>query len=1091
MEPRIWIPSLPHEPGLGARSPSDHFPLHLSFHSTKRYTGWRKVPEWLAKLPSFTKAVERSWAERSHGANPCDELWLFNCCLQDTARELLRARRIRTEDKVNAISIAVATYTKLMAHKTSVGEAYDAIHLDSILASEISPGLCRDDLVSSLQNYLWSGSESPARPDAYSETRSTYSSAVRSYEPRQPKTKADHNQSIKKAHCDSRSGISFLIDDQGDRITNAEDMAQLLKAKWEPVWSGSPASRRDMAAYLRSYKKKVRGIDTNISLADVINEILVKRNSCPGPNGIPFACYTELCDLAAPILLRVCRFLMNGGTPKAGFNSSLLFFLPKDGTGLPKNHRPIAASNTDNRIIANIVRGKLESSCHAIIDPGQTGFVRGRLIEENIVLYNRKFYDALYSRYRTDLPAPGSTYSDARRNSGDGPGYDYNIMCLDFAKAYDSVSREFLFLLLEWIGVPKPYITLIRALYHDVYASPALHGKTKCQIRMRDGLKQGCPLSCLLFILTIDPLITLLGRLPRVDPAAFADDVAVGARDPVDIVPALLLVDAWSKVSRVITNHAKTKIISTSAAPVLFTHLAPPHWSALKYTDTYVYLGVLFGRSVDATDVFEAAVEKFERRIGAFMSMQDLHSMPGRVRLANVYLLPIFSYLIRFFLMSEQTFKRVQKALRRWLIKGNCTSLERLTAPSHLLGLATPLHDLSKLNVAALLRRRPARLAPHMSGDYSMLIDDHIDHAAISYAATTGSSFPPDADQPTLMARLSHSDDAPLSKLVTTFSARLKRHGRDEQAQVLLHSIANNALSLPQKLKPELRNHMFNIVHQCVFTNRRARRFGTSKGCMFCGHDREDFQHLFIDCVVARDAVTAMAEHKRPLFRDAATYLKNATLGDFQLEKKNMKVMHIRVVLSFSLAIWKTRRFYRVAVGAPALNQAHRRVLLELTPLLCNWLGGGRRNKEAERRSFLAAVSILPTPATFVYTDGSSFGNPGPSGAGFAVSDDNELFRHLGSRSLGRSTNNAAELEAIKDATALMLGEPNVGPIYIFSDNRLAIRVAMGRAHPEWAAEVSKSICENITALSATRAVYLNCGSQAMRTCPATRLQTS
>ncbi|MGB1607434.1 MAG: ribonuclease H family protein, partial [Promethearchaeia archaeon] len=154
-----------------------------------------------------------------------------------------------------------------------------------------------------------------------------------------------------------------------------------------------------------------------------------------------------------------------------------------------------------------------------------------------------------------------------------------------------------------------------------------------------------------------------------------------------------------------------------------------------------------------------------------------------------------------------------------------------------------------------------------------------------------------------------------------------------------------------------------------------------------------------------------MAEHKRPLFRDAATYLKNATLGDFQLEKKNMKVMHIRVVLSFSLAIWKTRRFYRVAVGAPALNQAHRRVLLELTPLLCSWLGGGRRNKE--------------------------------------------------------------ELEAIKDATALMLGEPNVGPIYIFSDNRLAIRVAMGRAHPEWAAEVSKSICENITALSATRVVYL------------------
>ena len=186
-----------------------------------------------------------------------------------------------------------------------------------------------------------------------------------------------------------------------------------------------------------------------------------------------------------------------------------------------------------------------------------------------------------------------------------------------------------------------------------------------------------------------------------------------------------------------------------------------------------------------------------------------------------------------------------------------------------------------------------------------------------------------------------------------------------------------------------------------------------------------------------------------------------------------MKVMHIRVVLSFSLAIWKTRRFYRVAVGAPALNQASRRVLLELTPLLCNWLGGGRRNKEAERRSFLAAVSILPTPATFVYTDGSSFGNPGPSGAGFAVSNDNEHFRHLGSRSLGRSTNNAAELEAIQDATAFLLGKTGPGPIYIFSDNRLAIQVAMGRACPEWAAAVSQTIRDNITALVASRAVHL------------------
>ena len=1073
MEPRIWLPSHPHEPGLGSRSPSDHFPVHLSFHSTKRYAGWRKIPEWLTKLPSFGRAVEANWAKMDHGRTSSEELWNFNACLQSTSRELLQARRVRLEDKANAIALAVTTFTKLLGHKISVEEAYERLYLNSVLAEEISPDLDRESLIESIQNYLWSGSEGPARPDLYTEARSAYSSKARSYEPRQPRTKADYNQRIKKAHCDSRSGLSFLIDDKGDRVTKPKEMARLLKDAWEPVWRGSPAPRKDVISYLRSYKKKVRGIDTQVSLADVINEILVKRKSCAGPNGIPFACYAAVCDLFAPILLRFVHYLMSGGAPKADFNASVMFFLPKDGSGLPSHNRPIAASNTDNRLVANIVRRKLESSCHAIIDPGQIGFVKGKMIDFNVNLYNRKFYTALYSRYRKDLPAPGSAYDDSLRNlPGDGPGHDYNVMFLDFAKAYDSVSRDFLFLVLEWIGVPRGYITLIRALYHSVYTIPALHGKTSCRIRMLDGLKQGCPLSCLLFILAMDPLVTLLGRLPRVDPAAFADDAAVGARDPADIIPALLLVDAWSKVSRVCTNYSKTKIISTSAAPVMFTHLAPPHWRCLKYTDSYVYLGVLIGRSVDVTDVFEAAVEKFERRVSSFMSMQDRHTMAGRVRLANMYLLPIFSYLFRFFLMSAETSDRVLDGLGHWLIKGNCTNLKRLSAPTHLLGLANPLHDLSKLNVAAILRRRKEAPVPHVSGAYSMLVDDHIGHAAEYYHDLTGLGVQADADQSELMANMVHSDVKPLERLVSTLAARYKRHGRRVEAKVMLRSIASNALRMPTKLRSAIRNHMFNIVHQCVFTNDRARAFGQMSGCMFCGHEREDFQHLFIDCVVAKDAIRAMSVHQKPLFRKAASFLGAAPLADFLLETENMEVMHMRVALCFSLAIWKTRRFYRVAIGAPSLRSAASRVLLEMSPLLYNWQGGGRRDKEAERRSFLAAVSILPTPATFVYTDGSSFGNPGPSGAGFAVSSDNAIFSHLSARSLGHGTNNAAELEAIRDATSFLAREGGSDPTYIFTDNRLAMRVAMGRVTPDWAAQLSRAIQANIIALAAHRKVY-------------------
>ena len=1074
MEPKIWMPSHPHEPGLGARSPSDHFPVHLSFHPTKRHSNWRTIPVWLAKHSSFAKAVAEEWAETGCGKNPCDELWMFNSTLQRVARKLLDARRLRTEDRTSAISMAAATYSKLISHKLTAEEAYDRMRLNVILSMEISPGKDRMDLIDSLKNYLWSGSESPARPTPYAETRSAFSSAVRSYAPKQPKTKVDFNQNVKKAHCDSRTGLSFLVNDQGDRITNSKDMAAMLKKAWEPVWRGSAAPRRDILSYLRPYRKRVRGIDLNVSIADVINEVLVKRNSCAGPNGIPFACYTELCDLAAPILHRVCLYLMEGGSPKHGFNCSNLFFLPKDGSGLPTHNRPIAASNTDNRIIANIIRRKLESSCHAILDARQAGFVRGKSIEENVCFYNRKFYEALYSRYRTDLPGPGQGYDGGLRNrpSGDS-GYDYNVLFLDFAKAFDSVSRDFLFMLLEWIGIPHQYVTIIRALYHDVFSYPALHGKTKCIIRMRDGLKQGCPLSPLLFILAIDPLISLLGRLPRVDPLAFADDVALGGLDPVDLVPGLLLIDHWSKVSRVVTNVGKTKLISTSSAPVMFTHLAPPHWRTLNYVDSYVYLGVLIGRSVDVTMVYEEAVEKMERRVCTFMPMQSRLDMAGRVRLANVYLLTIFSYLFRFFLMSEGTSRRVLKSLKRWLIRGTVTNMARLTAPAHLLGLATPLKDLAMLNMAALLRRREAIPNPAMSGDYSMLIGDHVEHAAISYASITGSAFPPLSEQAPLMENLLHSDGTAMGRLAKTFSARMKRHGRDMQVRALLCNVASNALRLPATLKPELRNHLFNIVHQCVFTNYRARNFGKSLACEFCGHYQEDFQHLFIDCVVARETIDAMRCHRSPLFREAAKFLASATLGDFLFETRGLKVTHMRFLLSFSLAVWKTRRFYRVALGAPPLHRAPSRVLLELGPTLRNWLGGGRRDKESEKRSFQAAVSILPSPATFVYTDGSSYGNPGPSGAGFAVSGDNVSFFHMHSRSLGHGTNNMAELCAIDDAIAFLLDREVGDLVYIFTDNRLAMQVALGRVTPVWAAVVSGRVQRNVGRLAEFCEVHL------------------
>lgn len=103
------------------------------------------------------------------------------------------------------------------------------------------------------------------------------------------------------------------------------------------------------------------------------------------------------------------------------------------------------------------------------------------------------------------------------------------------------------------------------------------------------------------------------------------------------------------------------------------------------------------------------------------------------------------------------------------------------------------------------------------------------------------------------------------------------------------------------------------------------------------------------------------------------------------------------------------------------------------------------RKSSKSRQDFLRRVSLLPQHALHVYTDGSSFGNPGDSGAGVFITSPTQLASFL-SFSLGRSTNNAAELEGILKALLhlypCLANQRRPPRVYIFVDNQYAINVS-------------------------------------------------
>ena len=77
---------------------------------------------------------------------------------------------------------------------------------------------------------------------------------------------------------------------------------------------------------------------------------------------------------------------------------------------------------------------------------------------------------------------------------------------VDFRKAYDTVPRAQLILILEEMGVPMELIWGILALYGAVKGQIRTHERVSQFIHYTVGVKQGCPLSPTLFELYIDKI---------------------------------------------------------------------------------------------------------------------------------------------------------------------------------------------------------------------------------------------------------------------------------------------------------------------------------------------------------------------------------------------------------------------------------------------------------------------------------------------------------------------------------------------------------------------------------------------------------
>jgi hypothetical protein len=179
----------------------------------------------------------------------------------------------------------------------------------------------------------------------------------------------------------------------------------------------------------------------------------------------------------SPVLAAVFSAIGALGEVPAGFVLGALSPIYKRGdVTLPPNYRPITLLNTDYRLLSRVLVGRIGTPMAAVVGMEQSAFLPGRCIGDSIL-------------FLQSLPA-----LLARQSSSAVMAF------LDFEKAYDTVSRAFLFKVMEVMGVGAGWLRWVRALLTDTRTLAVVNGAASHPVLVHEGVRQGCPLSPCLYL---------------------------------------------------------------------------------------------------------------------------------------------------------------------------------------------------------------------------------------------------------------------------------------------------------------------------------------------------------------------------------------------------------------------------------------------------------------------------------------------------------------------------------------------------------------------------------------------------------------
>ena len=340
----------------------------------------------------------------------------------------------------------------------------------------------------------------------------------------------------------------------GKTYTRDEDLLKIAADFYDQLYDSKNVLDEEIDKYLNKItiehklsekdKCKIEGKITYKECRKVVQQL--KLNRCPGQDGLCAEFFKKFWHKLEKILVDSFNESYDDGQLSESQRKAVISLIFKKGDAeLLVNYRPISITSVDYKILAFCLANRMQKVIKSIISTSQVAYIKDRFIGCNI----RLVQDIM-------------EYCDSNDQGA-------VLMMLDFCKAYDSLEWNFLFKVLERFNFGNSFIRWIKTLYNNPVACIKNNGHLSRDIILKRSIRQGCPVSVLLFILAAEVMAIAIRQSDNVKGIKvkdtnhsikilqYADDGVLFLNDENEMRSAIEIINMFGKFAGTLLNMNK------------------------------------------------------------------------------------------------------------------------------------------------------------------------------------------------------------------------------------------------------------------------------------------------------------------------------------------------------------------------------------------------------------------------------------------------------------------------------------------------------------------------------------------------------